>query len=462
MFPVRALSLYNGWDILCEQKLDVWITIKQTLIEMRPFLLGQRKTGRQMATLGDDKLKIRELPGLWRNLFESNSYSSYADNFKFHGYEEYRELGPNLKDGVIVRLVSQNEDPNTNLSKLIFVEAPRLAKRKIADLFVLLIPENGVLNLFGKEEVINQFPFTESACRRQIAGLLPIPFGSPFVIIFFSQFERSAGIEIHELHTQELPPRVNQITSGDVIERSLEFAPEHAQAGIGILSYFSEVLRQKYPDLNVKVRIEQQGTTVLMHVELPSGGVDTIKEELATYFLVVAGKEKPETLLSNPYHVMALENRLQIANMELRMSHRLNEQLNNDVTQLRESQTRMEESFKQQIAEQGQQIRSLIGLAERQVGSYERVQLAHISHSASVFERLTSQATGNPALLDAINRLEHNLAAGAGASRTEIIDAIQTIKQENPSLIWQMVELVKNTGYGVIGNIAYDLLKQGL
>jgi hypothetical protein len=43
------------------------------------------------------------------------------------------------------------------------------------------------------------------------------------------------------------PPFYKEINNKNIIERSLEFAPEYIQAGISVLSYFSEVLRQKYP-----------------------------------------------------------------------------------------------------------------------------------------------------------------------------------------------------------------------
>jgi hypothetical protein len=459
MYPVRALSLYNGWNILLEQKPDVWQAIQNALLAMAPFFLGVQHTSSQMDALGSiSKLSLKDLPEVWLDsLYE---YIGTGDN-----YFEVRNRFSNrlgnldiLKNKVLIKLVSEASDANTNLSKLIFVDAPQAARDGYSEVMVLLVPENGVLSLLSdSKESAKYLAFTESKCRKQLEGLLPIPYGSPFVIVFFSYHQKKTGVR-----ARELPILLEEIQAENIIERSLEFAPEYTQAGISILSYFSEVLRQKYPNLNVKVRIEQQGTAVLMHVELPSGVVDTIKEELATYFLVVAGKEKPEALLNNPYHVMALENKLQIANMELRMSHQLNAQLNRDVEGLRESQQRMEETFKEQIAEQGVQIRTLINLASQQTTSHERVQLAQIGHAGVLFKDLLTEAQGSQRTLTAIRSLEHNLMSGITLIdiQDQLSTSLATIHQEKPSLLNHLAGQVESAGFGAVGGYVLDWISK--
>src|SRR5262249_18064385 len=51
------------------------------------------------------------------------------------------------------------------------------------------------------------------------------------------------------------------------IERAIEFPPEYKQAGIGILSYFSEVLAKKYPNEDIRVSILQAGNKVTLRIE---------------------------------------------------------------------------------------------------------------------------------------------------------------------------------------------------
>jgi hypothetical protein len=199
-----------------------------------------------------------------------------------------------------------------------------------------------------------------------------------------------------------------------------------------------------------------------MHVELPSGDIDTIRGELATYFLVVAGKEKPDALLSNPIHVMALENKLQIANMELRMSHQLNAHLVNEIGDLKSSQERMEDTFKAQIAEQGTQIRMLTVLATQQAASHERIQLAQIENASTMFSSLLAQAQGNQTTLLAIRSLEHNLMSGIALIdiQDQIATALATIKQEKPSLINHLAGQIESAGFGAAGGFVLEWISK--
>jgi hypothetical protein len=107
------------------------------------------------------------------------------------------------------------------------------------------------------------------------------------------------------------------------VERSIEFLPEHWEAGTSILSYFSRVLNVKYPNKKIKVRIEQEGLTLRMIIDTPNGEKEEIEKTLDEYGLVVAGKMEPESFLSDPFQVMALKQKLEIANLEFRQTKNL-------------------------------------------------------------------------------------------------------------------------------------------
>jgi hypothetical protein len=104
------------------------------------------------------------------------------------------------------------------------------------------------------------------------------------------------------------------------IERSIEFPPEYWTAGNSILSYFSHILSVKYPDQNIKVKIEQEGLLLRMIIDTPEGKTETIEQTFTDYIMVISRKLPPESLLTDPFEVMALKNKLQIAEMELRIS----------------------------------------------------------------------------------------------------------------------------------------------
>ena len=107
------------------------------------------------------------------------------------------------------------------------------------------------------------------------------------------------------------------------VERSIEFPPEYWQAGTSILSYFSRVLSVKYPSQKIKVRIEQEGLNLRMVIETPTGEKEKIEKTLGEYALVVGGKIQPESFLSDPFEAMALKNKIEIADLELRQTRTL-------------------------------------------------------------------------------------------------------------------------------------------
>jgi transcriptional regulator with XRE-family HTH domain len=107
------------------------------------------------------------------------------------------------------------------------------------------------------------------------------------------------------------------------VERSIEFPPEYWQAGTSILSYFSHVLNVKYPCQKIKVRIEQEGLSLRMVIDTPTGEREKIEKTLEEYGLVVIGKIQPENFLSDPFEVMALKNKLEMADLELRQTKQL-------------------------------------------------------------------------------------------------------------------------------------------
>jgi transcriptional regulator with XRE-family HTH domain len=107
------------------------------------------------------------------------------------------------------------------------------------------------------------------------------------------------------------------------VERSIEFPSEYWEAGTSILSYFSRILRVKYPSQKIKVRIEQEGLRLRMIIDTPTGEKEEIEKTLEEYGLVVTGKIQPESFLSDPFEAMALKNKLEIADLELRQAKKL-------------------------------------------------------------------------------------------------------------------------------------------
>ncbi|MBE9016262.1 helix-turn-helix transcriptional regulator [Chroococcidiopsidales cyanobacterium LEGE 13417] len=107
------------------------------------------------------------------------------------------------------------------------------------------------------------------------------------------------------------------------VERSIEFPPEYWEAGTSILSYFNRVLNVKYPNKKIKVKIEQEGLMLRMIIDTPTGEREEIEKTLEEYGMVVTGKLQPERFLTDPFEAMALKNKLEIADLELRQTRNL-------------------------------------------------------------------------------------------------------------------------------------------
>ena len=118
----------------------------------------------------------------------------------------------------------------------------------------------------------------------------------------------------------------NDNNSRGTLIRELEFPPEYKESVVSILSYFSRVVEQKYPNISARVTIGQQGNAISLKVETDEGEIETIERTLNDYGLVVTGKKPATDLFDNPASVLELRNRLEIVTLELRLkedAHRM-------------------------------------------------------------------------------------------------------------------------------------------
>lgn len=104
---------------------------------------------------------------------------------------------------------------------------------------------------------------------------------------------------------------------------SIQFLPEHKQAGVQILNYFQETLNQKYPKEEVTVRLSQKGNTVTMEIQTPDGKTAKYEKAFADYEMVITGKKEIEEYLENPADQLALKLELKNAHTRLEMQRDL-------------------------------------------------------------------------------------------------------------------------------------------
>ena len=219
-----------------------------------------------------------------------------------------------------------------------------------------------------------------------------------------------------------------------IIKRSIEFSPENHQAGLSILNYFGEVVRQKYPDLDVGITIEQHGSKVTMIIETPEGLKDTIEETLDDYGLVIRRKMDAKFLFNNPNHILKLEHKLDLAEMELRHTRDLlyseRKQYGKRVETLESNVQRLTK----QIDEGIKSNQSLIRIIENSI------------------------KVSNLNTRDALRILEEKLLHGINESdENEVKEAFLTVQNEDPNLFKQLYDLiVKGSISGTAGNFLYQ------
>jgi hypothetical protein len=210
------------------------------------------------------------------------------------------------------------------------------------------------------------------------------------------------------------------------ITRSIEFPPEYHQAGLNILNYFSTIINQRYPEIPVTVRIEQEGLKVRMSVQTPEGHHEIVEQTLQAYGLVVTGRMAPEELLENPYQVMALKHKLEMAAMELRHTREL--------LQSAERYNEQQQSRILSLEADITHLRQFIG--------------SSLQHNQELTEMLQSLLNSlrqqhDTAIYQALSTLKEVLARGITPTDEEVVKgALSTIKEKEPGVFRQMVDLL--------------------
>lgn len=362
----------------------------------------------------------------------------------------------NLKDSVSCRLLSS--DRMQQFPNWLFVETTRLYSNEVAKLSVLLVPNDGVRSLLESDR--SSFPlFTIERCLAQLNDLSPLKTEAPFVVLGFSPQADLLETQVIELEVDRSISEKNQT----IIEKSIEFPPEHYQAGVGILSYFGEVLKAKHPESKSKVRIEQDGSTVRLHILSKNGEKEIIEKTLEEYTLVVADKAKPESLFSDQMQIMALSHKLEMAKMEVRQTQSmllLSEKMNsNKVRSLEEEVTYMRTHIAKQLESSDHDKKTIQNLCNTQ-GEFINAQ---IEHQDKILDSLVDQACYKSEVVLALNTIKEKLEIGVLESdEVELTRQISIVANNAPELLPSLGEALKSTLYGVTGNIAYQwFLKLG-
>lgn len=212
-------------------------------------------------------------------------------------------------------------------NRWLYTTTPIAYKNDAIDIPIIILPTRKVYQEYFDNRMIGMREEFERIVI-ELEELSPLSHSHPFVLIGVST-EQSA-IKYSCIDSE------NGINKEKVIlDRSIEFPPEFRQAGLGILNYFSEVLREKYPEENVKIRIEQYDSTVRMVIEGEDGSRDIIEKALEEYELVVTGQKPPESIFEDKVKILELKNELRIAEGRIESQRDIIELQHEDLRELR-------------------------------------------------------------------------------------------------------------------------------
>ena len=452
MYVSRIISYLDGWEHLQLNKPNVYEDI---LFALENFTQENLTSGEITRPYNRNKVERPITP---------YSLTHCMDYFlREKGWDDYRvkpaERGglylyaKNLKDAVSVRLLASDRMPS--FANWLFVEGPKLHEAQITDLSILLVPEDEITSIFEKERHHGPI-FTMNRCSAQLKDLSPIKNSAPFVIIGFSPQARLDDLSVEEI----LPDESVIYIDKNVIEKSIEFPPEHYQAGIGILSYFGEVLKAKHPESNAKIRIEQDDGVVRLHIHSPNGDKEIIEKTLEEYTLVVAEKMPAQSLFDDDLQVMALENKLEIAKMEVRQTQRmltLTQQTSTDRIRTLEEEVSF---MRRQMANQLSQLDSNNALLSKTITSNDRLVKASINQNEKLLDDLIERSWFSKSVVDALEHIKTKLDSGVkDDDEKEIKESLIVIRDNAPEIIPDLEEMLKNTLYGVSGNTVFQWLQ---
>ncbi len=228
------------------------------------------------------------------------------------------------------------------------------------------------------------------------------------------------------------------------IERLIEFKPEYLQSGITILNYFSTILRQKNPDLNSIVRIEQEGLNVRLLI-IPEKGneIEIIEKTLEQYGLVVSGKMRPSDFLNNEMHVLELENKLEISKLELRFAH-------NQLEYERKSNREKIENIENEV----KWLRGQIGTTLSDMKQIAIGANIHLSETIKLHFPSNDQA-----LLKSLDIIEKCIVRQEyERDKDEMIKALQHVKKRNPVVLKFIQDFAQKTITSASGKLLADLI----
>jgi hypothetical protein len=398
MYIRKIISFENSWGML-DDRIEEFNDIQKFV---GAITIDEIRSTKDSFHEENDELNPRKFFRCWENILRNSDWipsrkylAGDLENRKYYGF-----LGDCSKD-VSVRLMTHRDLVN----RWLFSTTPIAYKNSIINIPVgIMLTSEAEQKLMADRKRPNMMAANFEKTVDELKALSPLSQSHPFVILGVS-FE-DGDIEVVNIES-ELGISEKQV----VINRSIEFPPEYHSAGLGILSYFGTVLREKYPDQEAKVKIEQDGQTVRMIIETKDGNKEIIEKALQEYELVVTGEKPPESLYDDALKVLEMK------------------------TELRVAYTRIE-GQKDLLEHKGQELSDLKGLFENSLSrGNDQLKSLTVSPVINVTTSQTNNTVINNDLLDVADEIKTLISKSGDDAGTELrlLDLNNSIENINAS-----------------------------
>jgi hypothetical protein len=212
---------------------------------------------------------------------------------------------------------------------------------------------------------------------------------------------------------------------------------------LSILSYFSNFVSHRYPDIAVAVSIEQRGNAVLMRITTPDGQTEFVEKALDEYMAVVVGRKNIGDVLDDKLEVIKYQNMLEIAKVEIANQQRLIRLQDGTLDRLNKRTSMVEK-----------QLQTLSQAIAKQVESAPNRDQALFAFLETMSRR------ENERVSTALKFIRQQLQNKENSQEEMLKQKLRLVRDQNPDVIERINEyLVKGALQGAAGNLLYNLIQ---
>ncbi|OTG83552.1 hypothetical protein [Acinetobacter sp. ANC 4648] len=301
MFITNVISYGDAWDTLNKNYSEIFEELHNIIdqitipnIQEYENIKGSIVNGYSIRRYWRSNMKLRD----WMMISHTKNYSNH--DLSLLGF---------LKNNISLNFFN---DPEV-INRWLYSITPIAYKNGSLSIPIAVVPIPATfidVEKVGSKSALNNKVFTQ--IYLDLNNLEPLDHNVPFLIL-------GVGSNETEFDVREISSvKIEKINLRDIrIDRCIEFSPEYYQAGLAILTYFGSVLREKYPEQNATVKIEQHDLTVRMIIETEDGNIETLEKALHEYELVLKGQKSAEEFYLSPIKALELKNQLHLFKFQI-------------------------------------------------------------------------------------------------------------------------------------------------